>query len=115
MQVLVKTDNHIEGSEDLTSGVESEVVDAVGRFGEQVTRVEVYLNDLNSHKSGIDKRCLMEARIAGRPLVAVSHEADSLEDAITGAAEKLEKLLDHTFDRLGDHKGRTSFGGDQVI
>ena len=115
MLVLVKTDNHIEGSEELIRRVETEVGDTLGRFGEQITRVEVYLNDLNSHKSGVDKRCLMEARIAGRPLVAVSHEADSLEEAITAAAEKLERLLNHTFDRLGDHKGRTSYGGDQVI
>ena len=115
MLVQVKTDNHIHGTDNLTSQVEAEVGGAVGRFGDQITRVEVYIQDLNAHKGGIDKRCLMEARIAGHQPVAVSHEAGAVEEAISGAAEKLERSLDHTLGRLHHHKGNTSMGGDQEI
>jgi ribosome-associated translation inhibitor RaiA len=116
MHVEVHTDNHIQGGEELARRVESEVEGALGRFGDQIVRVIVQLNDTNADKSGDrDKRCLMEARIAGHPPVAVSHEAGSLDAAIDAAAEKLERSLDHLFDKLGHKKGRTSFGGDQTI
>jgi len=115
MLVQVKTDNHVEGSDDLSARVEGEVTDTLGRFGDQITRVEVHINDVNAAKAGVDMRCMMEARIAGRPSIAVTHMADSLDEAISGAAEKLERALDHAFDRLENHKGRTSMGGDQQI
>src|SRR3954469_4564291 len=116
MYVEVNTDNHIEGSDALSSHVTAEVEGTLGRFGEQIIRVIVQLNDTNSHKSGNgDKRCLMEARIAGHQPVAVSHEADSLDEAIAAAAENLERSLDHILGKLGHKKGRTSIGGDQTI
>jgi len=115
MLVQLNTDNHIEKTDRLTSQVETEVDGVIGRYGDQITRVQVSLNDLNSHKGGIDKRCMMEARISGHQPVAVTHDAETLDDAISGAAEKLERSLDHTLGKLGGHKGRTSMGGDQVI
>src|SRR3954452_1353579 len=116
MYVEVNTDNHIAGSDDLSSQVTNEVQAALERFGDQIIRVIVQLNDTNSHKSGSrDKRCLMEARIAGHQPVAVSHEAASLDEAINAAAEKLERSLDHIFGKLGHKKGRMSHGGDQTI
>jgi len=116
MQVEVHTDNHVDGGGELVRRVESEVEGAIGRFGDHIVRVIVQLNDANGEKSGDrDKRCLMEARIAGHPPVAVSHEADSLDEAIDAAAGKLERSLDHLFDKLDHKKGRVSYGGDQVI
>jgi ribosome-associated translation inhibitor RaiA len=115
MQVLVHTDNHIKGSDELSTRVEATVEGALERFGPQVIRVEVHLHDLNGHKHGIDKRCVMEARLAGHQPLAVSHDAASLDDAIAGAADKLEKSLDHTLGRLDHKKGRTPLGGDQTI
>jgi hypothetical protein len=36
----------------------------------------------------------MEARLEGRPPAAVLHHAATLDQAITGAAEKLERALE---------------------
>jgi hypothetical protein len=116
MQIEVKTDNHISGGDDLSRLVESEVENALGRFGDQIIRVLVHLNDTNAHKGGDrDKRCMMEARIAGHQPVAVTHEAATLEAAIGATAEKLERSLDHILGKLGEKKGRTSFGGAQTV
>lgn len=115
MFVNVHTDNHIKGSDDLTRRVEDEVIATLDRFGEQVVTVEVHLNDVNSQKHGVDKRCMMEARLAGLQPIAVTHMAETLDEAIEGAAEKLERAVDHVVDKLEHHKGRTSFGGDQTI
>jgi ribosome-associated translation inhibitor RaiA len=116
MQVEVKTDNHITGSEELASHVELELEGVLGRYGSRITRVLVYLNDTNAQKGGDrDMRCMMEARIAGHQPVAVTHEAASLDAAIAATTEKLERALDHLFDKQNGKKGRTPFGGDALI
>jgi ribosome-associated translation inhibitor RaiA len=117
MQVLVSTDNHIDGSQQLEQHVESVLADSMSRFGERIVRVEVHLGDENSRaKAGDrDKRCSMEARLAGLPPLAVTHQAASLEEAIDGAVEKLTRVVDSKLGRLNDSKGRMSYGGDQTI
>lgn len=116
MQVLVTGDNHIHGSAERSREVEAEVAATLERFAEQITRVEVHLHDANGHKGGDDdKRCTMEARLGGLQPIVVTHDAGTLDEAIDGAVEKLERTLDRTIDKLSDVKGRTSYGGDQVI
>jgi ribosome-associated translation inhibitor RaiA len=71
--------------------------------------VEIHLSDSNGQKAGAnDKRCLLEARIAGRQPIAVTEEANSLHQAIDGAARKMKRSLDSTLGKLGDHKRSTS-------
>ena len=117
MQVRVHTDNHINGSQGLSDHVESTVQDALSRFGERIVSVEVHLKDANSSaKEGDDdKSCSMEAHVAGLPPIAVTHHATIVDQAIDGAAEKLEKTLDRKIGRLSDHKGRVSFSGDETV
>ena len=115
MQIQVNTDNQTAGSAELTRQVEGVVEVALGRFSGRITRVEVHLTDENGSQktSESDKRCVMEARLAGLQPIAVSAEGSSLEQALDGAADKLEKTLKHTLGRLDDPKGRTSYAGDQ--
>ena len=104
MKIQINTDNHITGREKLANEAEAAVENALGRFATQITRVEVHLSDENSHKGGEkDKRCAMEARLEGRQPVAVTHEADTITQAITGAAAKLERSLDSTLGKLRGH------------
>jgi len=116
MQIQVNTDNHVEGGEELTRQVEAVVEGALGRFSDRVTRVEVHLTDESSSSKSRDndKRCVMEARLNSLQPITVSHDGSSLEQALDGAADKLEKTLKRTVGRLYDPKGRTSYGGDQT-
>jgi ribosome-associated translation inhibitor RaiA len=117
MQIQVNTDNHIEGSAELTRQVKAVVEEALARFSDRITRVEVHLTDESSSSKARDndKRCVMEARLAGLQPITVSHQGAALEQALDGAADKLAKTLDRTLWRLDDPKGRTSYGGDQTI
>ena len=109
MQVQVNTDDNVNGKEELILRVESEVRDTLGRFGDHITRVEIHLSDENAGKTGSnDKRCLMEARLAGRQPEAVTHQAGSLDEAFRGAAGKMRRSLESTLGRLTDHKGAAS-------
>lgn len=114
MQVQVRTDNHIHGSAELTRQVETLVEDAFGRFGNRITRVEVHLTDEASATKNRDddKRCVMEARLAGQQPVAVTHHANTVEQALDGASEKLGKLLESKIGRLDDPRGHKPHVGE---
>lgn len=104
MKVQINTDHTIEGREALNRHAETVVESTLGHLSQHVSRVEVHLTDENGEKSGAhDKRCMMEARLEGHPPVAVTHEAETLHQALEGAAHKLKHALDHTLGRLHEH------------
>jgi ribosome-associated translation inhibitor RaiA len=77
---------------------------ALSRFSDRLTRVEVHLSDENGPKSGPDaKRCMMEARLRGRQPITVTHRAETLGQAIDGAVDRLQRLLDSAIERLRAH------------
>ncbi|MGI9047250.1 MAG: HPF/RaiA family ribosome-associated protein [Burkholderiales bacterium] len=114
MQIQVNTDDHIAGRVELARRVEAEVDDALSRFSDQITRVEVHLSDENSEakSGGGDKRCLIEARLAGRPPLAVSHEAATIDEAFGGACDKLKRSLESLSGKLKDKHGRATIRGE---
>ncbi len=76
MHFQVRTDNHLPNSEELTDKIRDEVEGALAhRYHGQVRRVEVYLQDLNGHKHGVDKRCSIEVSLAGHSPVAAEDKA----------------------------------------
>ena len=79
MRVQLNTDRHMEADDELAHQVETVMEGTVGRFADQITRVEVHLSDENSHQgSGNDKCCMLEARLAGLQPVAVRYQAATL-------------------------------------
>jgi hypothetical protein len=61
------------------------------------------LSDENAGKSGPrDKRCLLEARPKSRPPLTVTNESSDVQSAVSGAAGKMQRLLETTFGRLAD-------------
>jgi ribosome-associated translation inhibitor RaiA len=106
VQIQVNSDHHITGDERMTEIVSALVMDSVGRYADRITRVEVHLNDVNGAKHGDrDKRCMMEARVGGLAPIAVTNEAESLDLAMEGAAEKLERAIERVLGRLEDGNG----------
>jgi ribosomal subunit interface protein len=100
MQIQINSDHHISASPEIAGRIQSLVRDTLERYSDRITRVEVHLNDLNSVKGGTDKRCLMEARMAGIGQIDANHEAPSLDLAIDGAMEKLERAIEHKLGRI---------------
>ncbi len=112
MHFQLRTDNHIENDQQLSDRVRAEVEAVLQpRFGEQLRRVEVYLQDMNSHKGGVDKRCSIEAHLAGMHPIAVHDEAAHLEQAITNAVDKLARVLEKSVERIADRRGGGSTSG----
>lgn len=114
MLIQVNTDNNIQGTPELTQWVEESLTAAFDRFEPQIVRIEVQLTDENGpRKEGVnDKRCLLEARLSGMEPVVASKQGETLEQALDGAIDTLEKALDRKLEKTGQRKGRVSFGGE---
>jgi len=108
MQVQVNINKSVEHGIGLEEHVQEVVASAVGRFGEQITRVEVHIGDTNGAKGGADdKRCMMEARVNGLQPVAVTDHGPTLHQAIDGAAGKLKRAIDTALAKRSDVKHNT--------
>ncbi len=101
MTIQVNTDKHIEGSERLKNFISEELESSLERFSDKLTRIEVHLSDENGGKGGDnDKRCLLEARVEGMQPIAVSNFDSSIDQAISGAIDKLKSALDTVFGKM---------------
>jgi ribosome-associated translation inhibitor RaiA len=115
MHFQVRTDNHIPNNQELSDRVQAEVMGTLGnRWADQIRRVEVYFQDLNSHKQGIDTRCTVEVHLAGYQPVVVHDVAPTLEAALDAALEKLERTLERTLEKLEDRRDRISMSGQET-
>ena len=104
MTIQFNTDNNISGREELTAPLIALISGEIDRFSEHITRLEVHLSDENGFKDGPnDIRCMLEARIEGRQPIAVTHQANSHEQAVEGAIDKLKTSLDTIIGRLRNH------------
>jgi hypothetical protein len=110
MQIDVSTDSRINGREKLTHYVQGHLETVLERFSARITRVEVHLTDESGNKTGgEDTKCVMEARMGGRPPVAVKSQERSIDQAITAATHKLKHLVESTLGRessLTGHRDR---------
>lgn len=104
MIIQFNTDNNIAGSERLNEYFTTTLNESLNRFSNQITRLEVHLTDENSNKEGQnDKRCMLEARLEGIQPVAVTNNADTIEQAVKGAVDKLKSSLDTIIGKLRNH------------
>ncbi|MFO7689714.1 MAG: HPF/RaiA family ribosome-associated protein [Cryobacterium sp.] len=112
MQVLLNTDNNIDGTEALTEYVEGVVTESLSRYAPHLTRVEVHLSDGSAGRSTSDDiRCLLEARPAGGSPHTVTHNASVVNDALSGALQKLNRVLETASGKLDDRQGDLAAGG----
>ncbi len=103
---MVNSDHHITASESLSERVESVVTDTVDRYSDRITRVEVHLQDVNGASAVIGTSAARWKPVwVGVEPVVVTAEGASLQEAIDGAADKLERALEHAIERLQDLKG----------
>ncbi|KAF0200533.1 MAG: ribosome-associated [Bacteroidetes bacterium] len=104
MIVQFNTDKNVAGSEELKASSTSLISEELSRFSQQITRVEVHLSDEDGNKdTGNDKRCMIEARLAGMNPIAVTNQANNHEQALSGAIDKLKSSLEKATGRLKDY------------
>lgn len=115
MQIQVQTDRNVDVSDGMVQRIEGDIESALSRFGDQITRVEVHVGSETSGRPSVDdKRCVIEARLAGRQPVAVTHHAASVGEACGGAVDKLASLIGSRYGRSDSRKGGESLSHLEV-
>jgi lipid II:glycine glycyltransferase (peptidoglycan interpeptide bridge formation enzyme) len=107
MLIQLNTDNHITATSNLQQRAEQILQQELKHLAKEITRVEVHLNDEKNSKAGVNnKRCLLEARVAGSQAITTEHRADTLTLAMQGAAEQLARAVKSSFDKQHHEKSR---------
>jgi hypothetical protein len=107
MQVQVNTGNGLQNKETLERWASDFLNEQLARFRQEITRIEVQLTDEARAKGGaVDKRCMLEARLNGHEPLAVTHYAETQDEAVRGASQKLIHALDHAMGKLDRHNHR---------
>ena len=106
MNIEIRTDKNIQGSERLISYVRAELTQEFQRYSERITHFSVHISDENGEKTGDhDKRCMIEARPVGLKPVAVTNKAANIDASIHGAIDKLKRSLEHLYEKKEHHRG----------
>jgi len=104
MTIQFNADNNLTIHAEFKDKLSEQLSDKLNRFSDRITRVEVHLSDENGGKFGQnDKKCLLEARVEGKPPIAVTAGANNYEQAVHGAIDKLKSSLDTIFGRINKH------------
>ena len=109
MRVQVNSDKQVKVDAEFSQALKAEVKRALARFEDRLTTVEIFVSDVNSAKPGLrDKRCLVEARQAGKKPVSANFAAATVEQAVRGAAGKMKRLLETSFGKSAHQTSRRS-------
>lgn len=112
MQVRVNANHTVQTQESLERWATQTLTQALQRFADDVTSLEVHFSDENGERMSPDqRRCMIEARLNGHVPVAVSDHAERLDDALRGATEKLKHALDRALAK-GRPRSRDSIRRD---
>ncbi len=104
MIIQYNTDKTISGKERNEDFFTAQIASELERYQSHITRIEVHLTDQNGKKEGLnDIRCLLEARLEGRQPMAVSDQADTVAQAVSGALDKLKAALDTILEKMQNH------------
>ncbi|MFA9390142.1 MAG: HPF/RaiA family ribosome-associated protein [Prolixibacteraceae bacterium] len=104
MQIQFNSDKNIILGEEQIVYFTSLINEEISRYSAQITRLEIHLSDVDGNKDGFnDQRCMVEARLAGMKPIAVTEQANTLEQSIFGAIDKLKTSLETLTGRLKDH------------
>ncbi len=95
MQITLHADTHTDGSQRTAEHLKNVTEEALGRFGERITRVEAHLSDDNGQaRTGEDQiHCTLEARLVGLEPVVVSEHAANAHQAMEGALRRLKRAV----------------------
>lgn len=104
MQIQFNIDCKAQGHERTENYFTTVISDALRRFEDKITRIDVRIADENNSKSASDdKRCVLEVHAAGFKPMAVTNHADTMEKAIKGSVEKMKHALEHHYGKLQTH------------
>ena len=105
MNIQINTGHNIEGNQALITKFSSTIKSELIHLSDHITKVEVHLKDEDGEKKGKnDKRCMIEAHLEGRQPIVVTDHADTLNQALNGAIDKIISMIESILGRQRDKR-----------
>jgi hypothetical protein len=83
----------------------------LGKFGADIERISVRVEDVNGPRGGVDQRCRIKVVLQGLPSVFVERERDSaqvaIDEGINAARHAVQSSLKRRRTKAVDHKAAT--------
>ena len=89
----------IEASEALREYIMERLDSALNRAQNSIHYITVRLTDLNGSKGGLDKRCLINVKLPGRPHIIITEIAPDIDSAIDRAAYRASLAVGRVISR----------------
>lgn len=106
MDIQINTSNAVDGKGGFSDAMEETARSRLARFEDRLTRVELHFSDQTGGRETVnDKRCAIEARLAGGEPITVTNEAATLDMAATGALTKMTSALERHIGKSTGRKG----------
>ncbi|MFT6846060.1 MAG: ribosome-associated translation inhibitor RaiA [Flavobacteriales bacterium] len=104
MTIQINTDKTLTGENRSSDFFKSQIAEALKRFEDHITRIEVHLKDENGKNEGFNKiSCLLEARLEGRQPIAITNRADTIDLAVSGAIDKIKTAIGNILGKNQKH------------
>lgn len=101
MNIQLNTDKNLTIHAEYHAQINEKITNALDRFSNHISRVELHFSDENGSKSGInDKRCLLEIRLDGRSPIAVTNLGQTYDIALNGALSKATSAINTVVSKL---------------
>ena len=107
MRVLIHPRTITADDKELRIRVAEALETTLGRLGQCLRRVDVYLTDVNGPRGGPDKRCRIVARLATGPVV-VSRTGPDAVTAVSATAARCRRLILTRLKRRRDRQRRVA-------
>lgn len=109
VNIQINTDHNIQGNEDLIAKFSSTINSSLSQTSYHITSIQVHLSDKDGEKKGKnDKHCMLEARLEGRQPIVVTENAETLNEALNGAVDKLINMIEKILGRQHDKRNHDS-------
>lgn len=114
MKAFIYT-NGLELSEHYRLLLHAHLDSAWSHFGRRVSRVNVYFQDSNGQKGGVDKACRMVVHLRRQPSVVIEDRDAELAPLIGRVVERASQVMQRRFTRRRSRRGTGSMSGEGTV
>ena len=105
MIIQLNADKILNVHETFGNQLEVRMLKKLQKFSEHITTLEIHITDENGIKTGPnDIKCKLEAHLKGMQSIVVTETANTLEQSVHMAIDKLKDSLDSIIGRARDHE-----------
>lgn len=101
MNIQLNADKNLTIHEPYETQIKAQLIKDLDRFTTHISRVEVHLSDENGSKEGLnDKKCLIEAKLEGKPSIVASDFGNTYDLALKSATSKIKNALNTAVSKM---------------